>query len=198
MEYLQSESATILSYRIFSPLYFQIAKMSQILQMKTGVASRGHVYRCAHCTTVQAYQGERRRVISHLYKDHVALINCPYYCRACLFRSTDQVSLLKHVKGYGPHSQKMADLAARGRPTTDASVLLKATEPYLVKEGTDFVRLDPVNSEAVWSCRNRQKATVQVPPVSPSSLPRVSAAWLADRSGKTKSPVPSLQPRRTS
>lgn len=136
--------------------------MSQILSVKTKVARRGHVYKCMRCTTITPYQSERSRVVSHLYKDHVPLVNSPFYCKVCLFRSVDETSLRRHVTSYGPHRQKMSELASLGRPTTDVSALLRSNDPYVVREGVDLVRLDTSTSEDIWT--NRARPATAIPP----------------------------------
>ncbi len=137
--------------------------MSQILAAKMGVASRGLVYRCQHCPTVPGYTGEKRRVISHMYKCHIPLDQAPYYCTVCLFRCTDESTLLRHVKTYDGHRQKMAEMAARGNPTTDTAALLKSLNPHIMREGVDYVRLDHRTSEEVWSNRVRQPTARPAP-----------------------------------
>ncbi len=142
---------------ISSPVYFQ-NKMSLIFQTKTCVASRGYGYRCMHCTTIQGYRGEKRRVVSHIYKNHIPLTQSPFYCKVCLFRSVDQESLIRHCgeSVYPAHRAKMLEFNT-GRVTTviDEDVLMRSTNPYDVREGTDFVRLAPEDSEVLWQERRK-------------------------------------------
>ena len=42
----------------------------------------------------------KSRVENHIYKYHLALDQCPFYCTFCLFRSTEKTPLQQHVYTY--------------------------------------------------------------------------------------------------
>ncbi|MES9881064.1 MAG: hypothetical protein ABW185_09305 [Sedimenticola sp.] len=169
--------------------------MSQILPLKSGVASRGHVYRCLHCTSLKPYEGEKRRVVSHIYKDHVPLTRAPFYCKICLFRCLDEESLIRHVTVYPLHTQKQKELLARGYNGSDETALLRATHPYLVHEGRDMVKLNNDDSESIWS--NRGKSVVEGTPVMQNSQVGNEDVWGIIMDGfsgsESLSPVPAIR-----
>lgn len=169
-----------------SPLYFQKIKMSQMLvPSRTSVASRGRVYKCLRCTTIQPYLGERRRVVSHVYKDHIALVNCPYYCTVCLFRSVDAMSMRRHTTTYPPHQQKMRDLQQRGSMISDATAMRQSTDPYHLQEGVDLQRLDGLSSEDLWKARTKLCAVEPgIPFMTDAAVYAENNAWKG-RSGTT-------------
>ncbi|KAH3710689.1 hypothetical protein DPMN_070181 [Dreissena polymorpha] len=43
-------------------------------------------------------------MIDHIYKHHVALDDCPFYCTLCMFRCTTKEALQKHVTNYTKHT----------------------------------------------------------------------------------------------
>ncbi len=115
--------------------------MSQIL--RSNKTNRGYVYQCCHCNTGKPYQSERRLVASHIYKEHVVLGNAPFYCTLCLFRCTDEETLVRHVQPgvYPAHGQKAELLVRVGGIVDDAVYLMRSTDPYHLADGRDFVRL---------------------------------------------------------
>ena len=80
---------------------------------------------CKRCP----YQGERQRVIDHIYKLHLPLESSPYYCTLCLFRCSKMKDLKRHLKGYRLHQVRAQGL----RPgQTEARHLKMANFPYEV------------------------------------------------------------------
>ena len=103
------------------------------------------------------YKGEKKRVVSHIYKEHVSLDEAPYYCKVCLFRSVDEASLLRHINSevYPSHQQKMMSLRKQGSLVDESQSLMKSLRPRCLIEGKDFQRLSPEDSMVEWQQRRK-------------------------------------------
>ena len=103
------------------------------------------------------YKGEKKRVVSHIYKEHVPLDEAPYYCKVCLFRSVDEASLLKHINSevYPSHQQKMMSLRKQGSLVDESQSLMKSLRPRYLIEGKDYQRLSPQDSMVEWQQRRK-------------------------------------------
>lgn len=103
------------------------------------------------------YKGEKKRVVSHIYKEHVPLDEAPYYCKVCLFRSVDEASLLKHINSevYPSHQQKMMSLRKQGSLVDESQSLMKSLRPRYLIEGKDYQRLSPEDSMVEWQQRRK-------------------------------------------
>ena len=116
-----------------------IVKMSQ---------ARGRAYKCLNCGHVN----EKRRVISHIYKEHVGLDEAPFYCKVCLFRSSDEESLRRHVRPdvYPAHHQRMTDIRIQGTILEPHQILMRSLKPNHLEEGLDYLRLTAKESDCEW------------------------------------------------
>ena len=128
---------------------------------KINFNSRGRAYKCQECDHV----GERQRVISHFYKDHVRLDESPFYCTLCLFRTTEEDALLKHVRHdvYPLHNQRLTSLKKRGVIIDDRRILMKSLNPRLHVEGQDYQRLSQEASDVEWQRSWKPNATLARP-----------------------------------
>lgn len=128
---------------------------------KINFNSRGRAYKCQECGHV----GERRRVISHFYKDHVRLDESPVYCTLSLFRNTEEDALLKHVRHdvYALHNQKLTSLKKKGVIIDESRILMKSLNPRLHVEGQDYQRLSQEASDGEWQRRRKPNSTLARP-----------------------------------
>ncbi|KAH3735956.1 hypothetical protein DPMN_042517 [Dreissena polymorpha] len=90
-------------------------------------------FTCLHC----AKKGNIRvlemyRMVDHIYKHHVALDDCPFYCTVCMFRCTTKEALQKHVTNYTKHT------ALAGNNNDETRFLRNNANPKPVKEATNF------------------------------------------------------------
>ena len=105
---------------------------------------RGRAYQCKKC----CYIGERKRTEGHIYKHHISLEEAPFYCTLCLFRSTKQEDLVKHVKNFLPHLHQK-----KTRSIKDEAVYLKRSQkPYYLKLNEDIAMLSKEQSDNHWRC----------------------------------------------
>ncbi|MES9883262.1 MAG: hypothetical protein ABW185_20550, partial [Sedimenticola sp.] len=124
--------------------------MSQIT-VKSLVNMRGRAYRCRLCPVVNPLVGEKSRVESHIYKNHVPLEKVPYYCKLCTFRCTKQEDLENHVLTFRMHR-------VRARPDVpDETWLVQSDDPYILGPN-DMEQLSVADSEVVWRSRSRATA----------------------------------------
>lgn len=136
--------------RFLSFVFFRTMSQLKLL------SARGRAYRCLGC---DRYVGEKRRVISHIYKEHVPLDEAPFYCKVCLFRSVDQPSLERHVDQnvYPAHQQKMVELRKQGCSIQDTDFLRRSHKPRYLTEGRDFQRMSAEDSVGEWRRRSKSE-----------------------------------------
>ena len=133
--------------------------------------ARGRAYKCLNC----GHTNEKRRVISHIYKEHVRLDEAPFYCKVCLFRCTDEESLRRHVRPdvYSAHHQRMTDFRMQGTILEPHQILMRSLKPKHLEEGLDYLRLTAKESER--GGRMSLALLLQCP----SNLPDPRICWTA-------------------
>ena len=90
-------------------------------------------FTCLHCAKKGNIRvTEKYRMVDHIYKHHVALDDCPFYCTLCMFRCTTKEALQKHVTNYTKHT------ALAGNNNDQTRFLRNNANPKPVSEGTDF------------------------------------------------------------
>ena len=104
-----SGSKQEMTFSIFS--YCHFAKMSEPIPtleaMEKTAKHKGRAYSCVRCSrTRKSYTDVKLWVENHIYKYHLALDQCPFYCTLCLFRSSEKTSLQQHVYTYNRHRQE--------------------------------------------------------------------------------------------
>ena len=124
------------------------------------VYTRGRVYECLRCTE-GPYQGERSKVILHIFRKHVALDNVPYYCSICKFVTTSQMELEKHLKPSTYPSQKATvdAMICNGEPVNERESLLQNLKHYLPSE-EDMRRLNKEDSQAIFANRKKPQRDI--------------------------------------
>ena len=105
-------------------------------------------------------------MVHHIYKYHVPLERCPYYCTLCLFRSVKKRDLDRHVRGYQPHRRLASDM---GKENDPGDFLKQSKTPFVVSD-KDLVRLTREESEAIWKSRERGTKPVSLFPEPPRPL----------------------------
>ena len=125
------------------------------------VNSRGHAYRCRHCTT-KDYVGDLGLARSHFYKHHVTLGENPFYCVLCGFRCEGQKKLENHIRGYATHQKKKS--AVEDRTIPDERYLRKIVAPRFFKNERDTFEFDRPTSNAYWKKRLEPKTVPRLQP----------------------------------
>ena len=69
----------------------------------------------------------------HVYKYHLALDQCLFYCTLCLFRSTENTPLQQHVYTYNRHRQEAKKIGVN-----DSAPFLQES-PYIIGD-SDYVQ----------------------------------------------------------
>ncbi|XP_053386487.1 uncharacterized protein LOC128550765 [Mercenaria mercenaria] len=106
--------------------------------MSEKVPRRGRLYKCLHCEKAgKVYIEVKYRVTGHVWKHHFPLSDSPFYCTLCLFRSTTEEALRKHVKTYRRHVLMRKDMGTR---VNDNRYLVFNTAPRDLVEGVDYRR----------------------------------------------------------
>ena len=137
--------------------------------------ARGRAYKCLNC----GHTNEKRRVISHIYKEHVRLDEAPFYCKVCLFRCTDEESLRRHVRPdvYPAHHQRMSDIRMQGTILEPHKILMRSLKPKHLEEGLDYLRLTAKESDCEWQKRRKNESGL----AAAASLKPASSENLLDR-----------------
>ena len=86
------------------------------------------------------YVGQKYRVICHIMKTHLTLIDVPYYCNICLFRCQQWNDLIKHVGHFRPHQIQRGQVITSGRWRGETYRKINKPPIQLMK-GTDFGKL---------------------------------------------------------
>lgn len=147
-----SHKNTLNSKYIFLNMYLQ-----DMADTREIVISRGRAYLCAYCNLV----GEKKMVISHIYKTHLALEASNVYCSLCLFRSARKQQLDRHVRNYAPHTGKMAALREIGNAIDEGSYLKTSSCPTDLLEGCHYHIMDKTESDKI--CQSRTKPDMPEP-----------------------------------
>lgn len=181
-----SESSLFTEERALSKRYFSLVFFRTMSRIN--INSRGRAYKCQECGHV----GERRRVISHFYKDHVRLDESPFYCTLCLFRSTEEDALLKHVRNdvYPLHNQRLTSLKKKGAIIDENKILMKSLNPRLLVEGQDYQRLSQEASDGEWQRRRKPTALL----ARPSETENILDSLLDYNPDERFSPLPAALP----
>ena len=108
----------------------------------------------------QRHINEKRRVISHIYKEHVRLDEAPFYCKVCLFRCTDEESLRRHVRPevYPAHHQRMADIRMQETILEPNQKLMRSLKPKHLEVGVDCLRLAAKESDCEWQRKRKNES----------------------------------------
>lgn len=117
--------------------------------------NRGRAFQCLRCSKDKPYINEKLKVISHVYKHHIALQEAPFYCTLCLFRCQKWQQLKQHVKGFAPHIFRVKAIHDRGEVHEEAKHLKKSEKPYQVGEA-DMCRLETEQSTKIWQERKKK------------------------------------------
>ena len=116
---------------------------------------RGRAYRCLLCPK---HIGERRYIISHIYKYHISLDAVPLYCSLCHFQTDDGDRLEDHVKSYSKHREARGALLRAGkRPEVDQSYLHKNKDGIKATEDVHFEKLSKEESVRIWAERIKEE-----------------------------------------
>lgn len=135
--------------------------MSQI-RAKSLTNIRGRAYKCLHCRGANPCIGEKKRIESHIYKNHISLEKSPFYCKLCMFRCTEQEDLERHVLTFKAHRDRAAN---QPDDFDEEENLLKSDDPYYITQ-KDMVCLSVEESEKVWE-RRKKFYSATTSPVSP-------------------------------
>ncbi len=116
------------------------------------------MYRCIRCD-VTKYEGEKSKVVKHIYRKHVALDSVPFYCNICKFVTTAQAELEKHMDTsvYPTHAATVNAMLASGQEVSENDSLLN-NEKFHVIGDEDMVRLSRDESTAIFSERKQVKS----------------------------------------
>ena len=138
--------------------------------MSKEILKRGRAYRCL---LSEKQTGEKRYVISHIYKYHIPLDSIPFYCSLCHFQTDDEGKLKEHLKFYLKHKEARESLVRQGKqPEAEEFYLNKNKEGIVATEDVHFGKLSKEESRKIWMER-LHKATTSQPqshPSTPSSL----------------------------
>ena len=132
---------------------------------------RGLAYQCLKCPLSNPYIGEKKRVMSHFKKLHLALGDFAFGCRLCMFRADTEDEFQKHLTQFKPHLSRRAEQGAR-YPGDQAFKMVNQT-PYLITS-KDVMRLSSQQSKQYWNSRTGASAAVSVPPTSTLDQPMPS------------------------
>lgn len=136
---------------------------------------RGRAYRCL---LRHKQVGEKRYIISHIYKYHVPLDAIPYYCSLCHFQTDDEDKLDDHVKNYAKHREaREALLKAGKRPEDDHVYLHKNRDGVRATEDMHFEKLSKEESMKIWAERMKEEGKNRPQ----HSLPAATAVLLSPK-----------------
>ena len=121
------------------------------------INTRGRVFRCKRCTVSEPYQGERSKVILHIFRKHTALDMVPFYCAICKFVSSSITELVKHVQPsiYPAHQATVQAMLANGEEVDEAGSLLQNLKHRVPDEINDMERLPKKESDEIYASRRR-------------------------------------------
>ncbi len=121
--------------------------------------NRGRVYRCLRCDGSAKYEGEKSKVVKHIYRKHVALDRVPFYCNICKFVTTTQAELEKHmnITVYPTHAATVNAMLSSGQVVSENNSLLQNTV-FHVPGDSDIIRLSRDESSAIFKGRQQMKS----------------------------------------
>ena len=110
--------------------------MPTLTAMEKTAKHKGRANSCVRCSrTGKSYIDVKSRVENHIYKYHLALDQCPFYCTLCLFRSSEKASLQQHVHTYNRHRQEAKKMGI----TDSTPYLQESPSPYIIGD-SDYVQ----------------------------------------------------------
>ena len=113
-------------------------------------SKRGRSYHCTKCP----YEGELRKSCFHFMKCHLPMVDVPFYCTLCGYRSFNERQLEQHTTEFGLHEKLRKE-----RPNIPDSVyLIKNPNARGVIKNVDVVCRSLEESRNVWV--KRKSATV--------------------------------------
>ena len=88
--------------------------MLQVENMADMVGRRP-LLKCVRCHEMGITTVNRRdRLVNHILKHHVPLDRAPFACTLCMFKCTDQETLLGHVTKYSRHVKMAREKRVKG------------------------------------------------------------------------------------
>ncbi|KAK6185901.1 hypothetical protein SNE40_008037 [Patella caerulea] len=115
--------------------------------------------------------GEKIRVIEHIYRNHVSLDRCPFYCQLCSFRTTKLKELQKHTVHYQPHIKKLEEAKKRGDISReDPAWLICSANPYVLQD-TDFTKMSSEASKIYWESKGKTQPISNQQPTPAANTP---------------------------
>ena len=146
--------------------------------------------KCQEC----GHAGEFCRVISHFYKDHVQLDESSFYCFFCLFRTTEEDAILKHVRNdvYALHNERLTGLNEKGVFIDVTKILMKSLNHRLLVEGQGYQRLAQEASDSELQRRRKLKPTAML--ARPSETENILDSQLDYNPDERFSPLPAALP----
>ena len=113
---------------------------------------RGLVFTCLHC---DEYSDVRERCESHIFKSHVSLVQAPFYCTLCMFRSKSKKTFDNHHKenGYSLHVMRRSLLRQKDQRFNEDEFLKSCKNPYVVTVGKDMTVMTSEESQAFWDAK---------------------------------------------
>ena len=112
---------------------------------------RGRAYICGSCE----YINERKRVVNHVYREHIAFHQAPYFCTLCQFRCTTRRELNNHLVGYKAHLKAMREVVKAGSIRPESDYLIESSAPYILTD-KDLAVLDSGMTQLVWQQRAKK------------------------------------------
>ena len=142
---------------------------SPLLQRE--LLKRGRAYRCLLCPK---HIGERRYIISHVYKYHISLDAVPFYCSLCHFQTDDGDRLEEHTRSYSKHREAREALLRSGKyPEEDKHYLHKNQDGVRATEEVHFEKLSKEDSIRIWAERLKEEGKRKTIPKQPQSRPAI-------------------------
>ena len=150
------------TFRMMNP-YLPNTRPITIVGETNLINNRGRVYECLRCGPAEAYQGERAKVLLHIFRKHVALDSVPFYCSICKFVTTSQTELVKHVQPavYPTHKATVDAMVCNGEQVNERDSLLQNLKHYVPTEH-DLKRLSKEESQEIFSARRKPDRRVVI------------------------------------
>ncbi|CAG2192491.1 unnamed protein product [Mytilus edulis] len=93
---------------------------------------------CLRCPEEHQYQGPRFRVIIHILLKHVEIIQVPYYCLLCGYKTTKESQLKAHPAFHQQHIKQREEAIAARTFEGDNFYFRKSEQPYQPKPEEDY------------------------------------------------------------
>lgn len=100
------------------------------------------IYRCNW--TECLVEGGKRDIIWHITMNHIDEAQVPFHCSLCHFRASNYRTLQRHCSTYRPH------IELQDGKNDDRTCLIKSTNPYFVKLGSDKSTCDAVFLQDIY------------------------------------------------